>query len=347
MTDPAARIGSRPAAGFTLIGVAAIVLLLGITLAVSVGEMSIPIGTSLQVMSNRLLGTGYEVGRIQDGIIWEYRLSRALFAAVLGAGLAVTGAVLQTLLRNPLAEPYVLGLSAGASSGAVAIVILGLGAGAVSLSGGAFIGALLALAVVAALASASGGRAERVILAGIVVSQLFNAVTAYIVATAANAEQARGVMFWLLGNLSGVRWTDLALAAPVVLVACGMCLLHARALDAFAFGPDAAMALGIRIARVRAVLFGCTAAMVAVLVSITGTVGFIGLMVPHAARFLAGPSHARLLPATIMLGAILTVVADILSRILVPQQTLPIGVVTALFGAPAFAAILCRARRAP
>jgi iron complex transport system permease protein len=332
-------------AGAALAAAALAVLAASIALAVSVGDMRIPLAVTVQAIGNRLLGTGYAVTRIQEGVIWEYRLSRALLAACLGGGLAVAGAVLQALLRNPLAEPYVLGISAGASAGAVAVVLAGLGGGVLPLSGGAFLGALVALGCVALLASASGGGAERVILAGVVASQLFNAVTAYVVTTSANAEQARGVMFWLLGNLSGVRWADLALAAPVVLAASLACLLQARRLDAFAFGADAASALGVPVGRVRAVLFTVTAAMTAVLVSIVGTVGFVGLVVPHAARFLVGPRHARLLPASLMLGAILTVLADILSRVLVPQQTLPIGVVTALFGAPAFAVILCRARR--
>jgi iron complex transport system permease protein len=322
-----------------------LVLCLAVALAVSIGEMRIPFGVTLQALSNRLLGTVYLVSRIQEGIIWEYRLSRVLLAACLGGGLAVAGAVLQALLRNPLAEPYVLGISAGASTGAVAVMVMGLGGGVLSLSGGAFAGALLALGAVAMLASASGGGRDRVILAGVVASQLFNAITAYVVTTAANAEQARGVMFWLLGNLSGVRWADLALAAPVVLAVSAACLLHARMLDAFTFGTDAAAALGVPVRRIRAILFTLTAAMTAVMVSIVGTVGFVGLVVPHAARFLVGSGHARLLPACLMLGAIFTVLADILSRTLIPQQTLPIGVVTALFGAPAFAVILCRARR--
>ncbi|MFC3127117.1 FecCD family ABC transporter permease [Pseudoroseomonas globiformis] len=338
------RHGQAVRAGLALGAVA--LLLLGIALAVSIGEMRVPAATVLRVVSNRMLGTAFEVSRIQDGVIWDYRLSRALFAAVLGAGLAMAGAVLQALLRNPLAEPYVLGLSAGASAGAVAVVVLGLGGTTVTLSGGAFGGALLALAAVAALGSVAGGGTDRILLAGVVVAQLFSAITAYVVATAADAEQARGVMFWLLGNLSGVRWDDLALAAPVVALAGLACLLQARALDAFTFGTDAAAALGVSVPAIRAVLFGVTAAMTAVLVSIAGTVGFVGLVVPHAARFLVGPCHVRLLPAAALLGAILAVMADILSRTLVPQQTLPIGVVTALFGAPAFAAILCRTRRA-
>ncbi|MFC0407635.1 FecCD family ABC transporter permease [Roseomonas elaeocarpi] len=352
--DEARRGAAQRRLATVLLPASPLILALAVALAVSAGEMRIPPLTVLEAMANRLLGAGFPVSRLQEGVIWDYRLSRALMAACLGGGLATAGAVLQALLRNPLAEPYVLGISAGASTGAVAVVILGLGAGTLGASLGlplglplgAFLGAAVALAAVAALATASGGGSERVILSGVVASQLFNAATAFIVTTAANAEQARGVMFWLLGSLGGTRWPDLALAAPVVLGGAAVCLLHARALDAFAFGTDAAAALGIPVGRVRATLFATTAALAAVLVAIAGTVGFVGLVVPHAARFLVGPSHARLLPASLMLGAILTVLADLASRTLVAGQTLPIGVVTALFGAPCFALILCRARRA-
>lgn len=313
-------------------------------MAVSIGEMTISLATTVRAVSNRLLGTDYAISRIQEGIIWDYRLSRALMAAICGGALAVSGAVLQALLRNPLAEPYILGISAGASTGAVLVVIAGFGGGLISLSGGAFLGAAVAFAGVAVLAAGAGGGADRVILAGVAGSQLFNALTSYIVTTSANAEQARGIMFWLLGNLSGVRWPEVALAAPILLAAAAISMFYARALDAFTFGADAAAALGISVSRVRLVLFGLTAAMTATMVSIVGSIGFVGLVIPHAARFLVGPGHTRLLPASLMTGAIFTVVADIVSRVLIPQQTLPIGVVTALFGAPAFAFILYRAR---
>ena len=222
---------------------------------------------------------------------------------------------------------------------------LGVGGGALTLSGGAFLGAVLAVGLVALLATGAGGGTDRVILAGVAGSQLFNAITAYIVTTSASAEQARGVMFWLLGSLGGVRWPDVYLAAPVALAGFAVAVFHARALDAFAFGPDAAAALGVPVGRVRAVLFGLTALLAASMVSIVGSIGFVGLVVPHAARFLVGPGHARLLPASLMMGAIFMVLADVASRILVPQQVLPIGVVTALVGAPAFAVILFRSRR--
>lgn len=323
------------------------VLTLGvmISLAVSIGEISIPVATTAKALANRLLGTEFPLSRIHAGIIWDYRLSRALVAASSGAALALSGAILQALLRNPLAEPYVLGISAGASTGAVAVMILGFGYGVFTLSTGAFIGAVAAFAFVSVLAAGAGGGADRIILAGVAGSQLFNALTSYIVTTSANAEQARGVMFWLLGSLGGVRWPDVFLSAPVAIAGFALCMFYARALDAFTFGTDAAAALGIPVRRVRVLLLGLTALLTATMVSIVGSIGFVGLVIPHAARFLVGPGHMRLLPATALIGAIFMVAADILSRILIPQQILPIGVVTALFGAPAFAFILYKARR--
>ncbi len=337
----------RPAWTLRIVVAVATLAALGLAVAtaVTIGEMRIPLAVAFRALGNGLFDLGYEVGPIQQGVIFDYRLSRALMAALCGGALALSGAILQALLRNPLAEPYILGISAGASTGAVAVLILGVGGSALTLSGGAFLGALLALGTVGLLAAGAGGTSDRIILAGVAGSQLFNAATATIVTTMASAEQARGVMFWLLGSFGGVRWPDVGVAAPVALAGFAVCLFHAKALDAFAFGADTAQSLGVAVRRVRIVLLATTAVMTAVMVSIIGTVGFVGLVIPHAARFLVGPGHARLLPACMAGGAIFMILADILSRTLVAQQILPIGVVTALFGAPAFAVILHRARR--
>lgn len=332
-------------ARFALGLLAAVALTLSVALAVTIGEMKIPLDVALRALGNGLFGLDWPVSAIQQGVIFDYRLSRSLMAGLCGGALALSGAILQALLRNPLAEPYILGISAGASTGAVAVLILGVGGAAVTVSAGAFVGSCIALAVVALLAAGAGGASDRVILAGVATSQLFNAATATIITTLASAEQARGVMFWLLGNFGGVRWPDLWIATPVALIGFAICMLHAKALDAFAFGADAAASLGVAVTRVRVVLFIVTAVMTAIMVSIVGTVGFVGLIIPHAARFLVGSGHARLLPACLVGGAIFMILADIVSRTLIPQQILPIGVVTALFGAPAFAIILYRARR--
>lgn len=320
-------------------------LMLVIASAVSIGELSVPLRTVGLSVTNRLGWTSAQISTIQESVIWDLRLSRALVAALCGAGLAVSGAILQSILRNTLAEPYVLGISAGASTGAVAVIILGIGAGAVSLSAGAFAGAFMAFAFVALLSNGAREGADRTILAGVAASQLFNALTSYIVTTSGNAQQARDVMFWLLGSFGGVRWPEFQLLLVVLLACLAVSIWFARTLDAFAFGDDAAAAMGIAVGRTRLVLFGITALMTATIVSMVGSIGFVGLVIPHATRFLVGQGHMRLLPACAFSGAIFMVLADIVSRSVMSQQTLPIGVVTALVGVPCFSFILYRARR--
>jgi len=328
-----------------LLGALALVLLfVALWLGAAIGETAIPLDVVAKTIANRVWNAGYPLAPIDEGIVWSYRLSRAVVAACCGAALALSGVVLQSLLRNSLADPYILGISAGASTGAVSVAILGIGAGVLSLSVGAFIGAIVAFVLVSLLALRAGRGNSAIILAGIAGSQLFNALTSLIVTKAANAEQARGIMFWLLGNLSVVRWPDVALALPACVAGLLICLWHARALDAFTFGSESAASLGIPVRRVYAVLIGVSAMMTAVMVSIVGSIGFIGLVIPHAARMLVGVRHGRLLPAAALIGAIFMILADIVSRIIIPGQVLPIGVITALVGAPAFALLLGQRR---
>lgn len=317
-----------------------------VSISVGIGELPIPLSTTFSAITNRMGWTTIELNRIHETVIWDYRLSRALVAAFCGAGLALSGAIMQSLLRNPLAEPYVLGISAGASTGAVSVVILGIGSGAISLSLGAFVGAFGAFAFVALLSNGTRGGADRTILAGVAASQLFNAATSYVVTTSGNAQQARDVMFWLLGSFGGVRWPEFMLVSFVISLGLIACLLYAHVLDAFAFGDEAAASLGVNVGRARIILFALTALMTATIVSMVGSIGFVGLVVPHAARFFVGPLHIKLLPACAIGGAIFMVLADITSRVLIPQQVLPIGVVTALVGVPVFSIILYRFQRA-
>ena len=327
---------------------ASITLLLAVLAGVTIGETPIEPGVVLQVLANKLWAAGYPLDPIDEGIVWNYRLTRALVAAACGAGLATCGVILQALLRNPLADPYLLGISAGASTGAVLVALLGLGAGTVSLSVGAFTGAIAAFALVLLLARVSGPASGtgQIILAGIAGSQLFNAITAFLITKSASSEQARGIMFWLLGNLSGVRWPSVGLTIPVTLAGLAVCLWHRRALDAFTFGADSAASLGIAVRRVQFLLISCAALVTAVMVSIVGSIGFVGLVIPHAVRLLAGTGHGRLLPASALGGALFLIAADVLSRTLIKGQVIPVGVVTALVGAPVFALILIGRRHA-
>ena len=319
-------------------------LIAALALGASIGETNIPVDTVFKTVSNRLFGATYPLDRIDEGIVWNYRLSRAVVAVCCGTSLALSGAVLQALLRNALADPYLLGISAGASTGAVTIAILGVGSRYLSMPFGAFLGALAAFSLVSLLALRAGKGASAIILAGVAVCQLFNALTSFVVAKSASAEQARGIMFWLLGNLSGVRWPDTYLAIPLTLTGMLICFAHARHLDAFTFGAESAASLGIPVKRTYIILICTSAMMTAVMVSIVGSIGFVGLVIPHAARILVGVRHGSLLPVAALIGALFLVAADIISRIIIPGQVLPIGVICALVGAPAFALILCSGR---
>ncbi|MDP9836477.1 iron complex transport system permease protein [Neorhizobium huautlense] len=326
---------------------ALVLLIVALIAGAAIGETAIPFDVVAKTIANRLFNAGFPLEPLDEGIVWSYRLSRAVVAACCGASLALAGAVLQSLLRNPLADPYILGISAGASTGAVAVALLGLGAGLLTMPMGALAGALAAFVLVSLLAMRAGSGSNAIILAGVAGSQMFNAITSFIVTKSATAEQARGIMFWLLGNLSGVRWPDVGLALPVTIVGLLVCLWHVRALDAFAFGNQAAASLGIRVRRVQIILICTAAAMTAAMVSLVGSIGFVGLVIPHAARLIVGVRHGRLLPVTALVGAVFMIIADILSRTIIAGQVLPIGVITALFGAPAFAFILGQKRARP
>lgn len=323
---------------------ASLLVVVALALGAAIGETSIGLDVVGKMVANRLWNAGWALDPIDEGIIWNYRLSRAVVAACCGVALALSGVVLQSLLRNALADPYILGISAGASTGAVAVAILGVGAGALSLSFGAFVGALVAFALIALLSVRAGSGPGAIILAGVAGSQLFNALTSLIVTKSANAEQSRGIMIWLLGNLSGARWEDVWLALPVAVIGLLVCMLHGRALDAFTFGAESAASLGVSVRRVQAVLIGVAALMTSTMVSMVGSIGFVGLVIPHAARMLVGVRHSALLPASALIGAIFMVAADVVSRIIIPGQVVPIGVITALVGAPAFAIILTQRR---
>ncbi|WP_051032959.1 FecCD family ABC transporter permease [Rhodococcus rhodochrous] len=335
-----------PVAGVVVVA-GLIVLALSIAVTVTIGPAELSVVDVYAVIFDRLGLADSSVTAIREGIVWELRLPRTLLAAVCGAGLAVSGVIMQSLLRNPLADPFVLGISSGASTGAVMIAVLGIGGGAVSLSGGAFLGALVSFALVLLLATGAGGGTSRVVLAGVAGTQLFSALTSFIVISSADAERTRGVLFWLLGSLSGATWTDVALCGAVCAAGIVVCLVKASSLDAFTFGSSTAATLGIAVGRTRLLFLMVTALITAVLVSAAGAIGFVGLVLPHAARFLVGPRHSRLVPVTAVVGAVFMVWVDAVARTVFAPQEVPVGVVTALIGVPAFALILFRTRSTP
>ncbi len=283
------------------------------------------------------------VSRLRDAIVWELRLPRVLTAAGIGAGLALSGTVMQALTRNPLADPYLLGLSSGAALGAVLFLLAGL---TLLMPLGAFLGSLAALALALLIAALLGGATpSRAILAGISISALATAATSFLIFWSATGDSYREILAWLMGTLSGSLWSDAGLVWGALLVCAPIVLLSGRALDAFAFGDNAAAALGIDVPRLRWLLLGATALLTGVMVAVGGAIGFVGLVVPHAVRLVVGAQHHKLLPHVVLAGAIFMVWADTAARTLFDPRELPVGIITALVGAPIFLLVLLRYRR--
>ncbi|PFG42726.1 iron complex transport system permease protein [Isoptericola jiangsuensis] len=350
-TLPAARAPLTRGRLATWLGATAAVLLASVVVAVTLGPAGLGPADVGQVVATRL-GLGELLGlatpdRLADGIVWQLRLPRVLTAAAVGAGLAVCGVVMQSLLRNPLADPYLLGLSSGASLGAVSVLVLGWLA---VLPVAAFVGAAAALVATLVLAT-SAGRGElspaRTVLAGLAVSQLAAAATSFVIFWSAQGDQYREILAWMLGSVAGSTWTSVAITAGAVLVLGTLLALTGSVLDAFTFGDTAAAALGVDVAKVRWGLLVVVALLTGALVSQSGAIGFVGLILPHAVRLVVGARHRALLPLSMVCGATFLVWADTLARTLFEPRELPVGIVTAAVGAPVFAALLWKGRTRP
>jgi iron complex transport system permease protein len=308
-----------------------------------VGTVAIPVGSVWRVVSAHLTGDTGGLDPLQDQIVWQYRTPRVLLAALAGAGLAVAGVCLQALVRNPLADPYVLGVSSGASLGAVVVMAYGSAAAAgLGIAGAAFATAVATLAVVFALAQ-RGGRltATRLVLAGVATAYLTTAATSYLQLQAEPAE-LRGIMFWLMGSVAGATWPALRIPAIVIAVALLWLTVQGRALNALTTGDDTAASLGVAVHRFRIQLLAVSALLTAAVVAVAGGVGFVGLMIPHMVRFAAGPDHRRLLPLAALGGAVFLVLVDLGTRAVDPPNEYPLGVFTAALGAPFFLWLLRR-----
>lgn len=327
-----------------LLGVGLAALVATVLVAVTIGPADVGVGEVVRSVASHLGLATADVPRLHDAIVWDLRLPRVLTAAAVGAGLAVAGAVMQSLTRNPLADPYLLGLSSGASLGAVAVLLLGV---ALLLPVAAFVGALAALAATLALARTGGTLTPtRAVLAGLAVSQLAAAATSFVVFWTATGDSYREILAWLMGSLAGATWTSVAIAGTALVVVGGVVLVRAGRLDAFAFGDTAAASLGVDVDRTRWVTMTLVALLTGAMVAVSGAIGFVGLVLPHAVSVVTGPAHRRLLPVAALAGAVLLVWADTLARTVFDPRELPVGIVTALIGVPVFAVLLRRGRGA-
>lgn len=311
----------------------------GIALLISValGAAEIPPAAILDVLG----GGGDPTTRT---IVLELRLPRAVLALLVGGALGLAGAVLQALLRNPLAEPYLLGVSGGAAVGAVTAIVLGWNVRAAwALPLAALAGALLAIGLVLRIAvrAARGLDTRVLLLAGVVIGAFFNAVILLLL-TFAPAETFRSAIFWMMGSLAAANWPSVGVLVVYLLPAIAVLLLMARPLNLLAVGEETALYLGARVERVKLMAYLVSSLLVAAAVALTGVIGFIGLIVPHAVRLMWGSDHQLLLPASVLLGGAFLLVTDTVARTAAAPTELPVGVITALVGVPIFVALLTR-----
>ena len=336
----ARRPAARTAVAAALLSAA---LLASALVAIGIGPAAIAPTDVAGTVWAHLTGGARVLSPTEDAIVWQLRVPRVLTAALVGGGLALCGAVMQALTRNPLADPYLLGLSSGASTGAVIVLVLGV---SLALPVAAFAGAMLALVFTFAIGR-TGGRSSptSLILAGLAVSAVLSALTSLVIFWSATNDSYREILGWLLGSLAGAQWPDVLLVA-IVAAACAIPLLgSARTLDGFALGDTAASALGIPVERMRLALFACCALLTGALVAVSGAIGFVGLILPHATRAIVGVRHRALLPTSFLVGALFLLWADTIARTAFEPRELPVGIVTALIGGPVFAVLLTRVRR--
>jgi iron complex transport system permease protein len=333
---------------WALAGVAAV---LGALLAgVLIGPVDIGIGAILRSALARLpfLDVDSPLTAAEDAIVWELRLPRVVLGGLVGAMLALAGATYQGVFRNPLADPYLLGVAAGAGLGATVVISYGsIGADGYLLPLAAFAGAVLAVAGAYVIGRSLGGErtTATLILAGVTVAAFLTAAQTFV--QQQNSQTLNEVYSWLLGGLATGGWREVALIAPYVGFSSAVLLLHRRTLDVLAVGDDEARSLGLDVTRTRLVLVGCATLGTAAAVSVSGLIGFVGIVVPHLVRLAVAPSFRVILPLSVALGAAFLVLADVLARTVLAPAELPIGVVTAFIGAPFFALVLRTTRHVP
>ncbi|OAV62361.1 FecCD family ABC transporter permease [Enteractinococcus helveticum] len=320
--------------------------LASLILGVAIGAVYVPPEQIVGILGHRILGLpSGSWTAATEAIVWDVRLPRVILGLSVGAGLAICGMALQAMVRNMLADPYLLGINSGASTGAAAAILFGVGAGLGehALQGSAFLGALAASVLLYSIAR-SGGRVTsvRLLLAGVTVGYALYALTSFLIFASGSAEGARSVMFWLLGSLALADWgTPLLTVVVITVFTAAVLTLFGRSVDVLAIGDDTSLTLGISPEKLRTVLLVLVALCIGVLVSASGSIGFVGLVVPHLARRAVGSTHSRAFPVAALMGGILLIWADLVARTVLAPQEIPIGILTAMVGAP-FLLILIR-----
>jgi len=324
-------------------------LMLSITIAVTLGSVDIKPATVWKIALSQIPGMGQWIpvdwSKGEQTIIWDIRFPRVLLGAIVGAGLSVVGVAIQSLVRNSLADPYILGVSSGASVGATLVILFGAFSmfGQFALSLGAFAGALLSILLIFSLSRIGGQNSTvRLLMSGIAISAILSAVTSLIIFSAPNEHGIRSVLFWMSGSLAGGKWEYLTIPTLVVLICLFVLMAQYRSLNAMLMGEESAGTLGVNTVQFRKQLLMITALLTGVIVAISGAIGFVGLMMPHIVRVVVGSDHRRVLPVSALFGAIFLIWADSIARLAFAPEELPIGIITALCGGPFFIWLMLR-----
>lgn len=334
---------------YALLIIALIVgLLASMTFAVMVGSVDITPRIIWELLFTKLgLSLETTVSNPQSIIIWEIRLPRVILAAIVGAALSISGAAIQALVKNSIADPYILGVSSGASVGATSVILLGAfsAIGNSALSFAAFLGAIFAVIIVFLLARVNGRiSVVRLLLAGIAISMVFSAITNFMLMMSKQQGGIQAVMHWMLGSLAGAKWSNLGIPFFIFLLVFTLLLLNFRQLNALLLGEETAATLGINLDRFRIFIILFVSLLTGVIVAVSGSIGFVGLIIPHLVRMMVGSNYKVVLPISALIGAIFLVWADMVARIVIAPEEMPIGIITAVCGSPFFIWMLRRRR---
>ncbi|MBI4534945.1 MAG: iron ABC transporter permease [Ignavibacteriae bacterium] len=334
------QLSTRPRTPLTLrrtilvVSVLLILLIAVCVIGLSIGSVSIPFSSILASLAGDA-----SVSETERTIVLAIRLPRVLLAILVGAGLSVAGVVFQALLRNPLAEPYILGISSGGTVGA--ILAISLGAASVATPMASFIGAAAVMFLVYSIAHRRGHLdTNTLLLAGVMIGAFFNAAVLLMIAVF--NQELRNAFLWLMGNLSMASIDSIAVVAPFILLASIALMFLSRSYNLIATGDETAMQLGVEVAKIKRASYILASLITGLAVSVSGVIGFVGLIIPHMCRMVFGPDHRLLIPASFLIGASFLILADVLSRTLIAPTEIPVGAVTAAIGAPLFVYLLKR-----
>jgi iron complex transport system permease protein len=336
-SEPVVTLGRVIRVSFFLLAVVSLISLASLFF----GSSPIDVFSVFQWLTSGLNETPAALSSTDETILFSIRLPRIIFAGIVGGALAAAGVVFQGLLRNPLADPYILGISSGAAVGALCALLLGIGF-SLGVSGSAFLGALFTIVLVYSIARTKTElHSTTLLLAGVIVNAFFSAVIMFLIATASD-KSLHNAMFWLMGDLSLAQWPEITLAGFFLILGFIVIFIYARHLNLIAISEETALQLGVHVERTKIILLLAASLITGIAVSVSGIIGFVGLIVPHMMRMLLGSDHRLLLPASVLFGSAFLIVTDTFARTIVAPAELPVGVITALCGAPYFIYLLRR-----